>query len=368
MAYNTDGTPQSLTTPYGTTGFSYLVGGDYRWISISEPNGGRQVYAFRYDATTLWSGQSWLPSQLPANLVPGNLPPGTLLDNTPQPNWGITGIGGYDTFHWDQNQSAGLPADPAQITPSQMNKARTRHWLLYSADEYGQPDFALSIQIDPCPTSDGATLGQVTWFGYPGQEYAGLKGASVLPSLIARKLPDGSTWYESYQRNNVFGQVTSKTTTYGTATPPLTRTYTYVYDSNGQDLLQQWRPGSTTNELVRSYTYDANGRHQPHTETQWPDDAHSYTTTRNYDAQSRLQSEVTPAGLTRTYNYSAYSGTSTGYLYSITDSLISRTEYYSWDKGNVRRDHPQPARLPVQRGRPAAAPDLDGWHLHDLRL
>ena len=334
IAYTPDGCPQTLTTPYGVTTFNYLYGADYRWVDVTEPNGGRQVYAYKDDVGAvigLWSGVPWLPKDpLPANLLPDPniLPPGTLLDNNP--NGTITGIGGFDSFHWDQLQSVGLPSDPNLVTTNQMNKARTRHWLQEQADESGKPDFALSIQMDPCPTSDGTSWGQLTWFGYPGQSSAGTSGTSVQPTLVARRLPDGSTWYESYQRN-VFGKVTSKTSTYGIANPPATRTYTYVYDpNNNQDLLQVFLPGS---EQVSSYTY--NSRHQVLTETQWPDDTHPYTSTWAYDAYGNVQTQITSAGLTRTYTYNASSGNYSGYLSGISDSPIARTESFTWLDGNI---------------------------------
>jgi len=171
-------------------------------------------------------------------LVPDNLPSGTLLDNSA--NW-------FNSFRWDQKQSATVPTDLTQMTTNHFAKARTRHWLAHHA---GTPDFAVSLEVAPSPDTAGTILGQITWFDYAGksQQDPCSRGTQILPSLVARRLPDSSTWYESYQRNG-WGLPTSVTTTDGTGNPAPTRTYTYAYDASGRDLTYVWRPG---NELEHS--------------------------------------------------------------------------------------------------------------------
>jgi len=43
----------------------------------------------------------------------------------------------------------------------------------------------------------------LTWYDYPnkGWDWPGDKGDHILPDVVARVLPDGSTWYEWKQRN-----------------------------------------------------------------------------------------------------------------------------------------------------------------------
>ncbi|HEY5911886.1 MAG TPA: hypothetical protein VJA21_14890, partial [Verrucomicrobiae bacterium] len=136
----------------------------------------------------------------------------------------------------------------------------------------------------------------------------------------------------SFTRNS-FGLPTGVTTTYGTGSPAPTRTHTFVYDpGNNQDLKEIRRPG---NDLVAEFTYDP-ARHQVLTQKLHPDASTTYQTTWVYDAQGRLQTLTTPGGLTSTYAYDAFSGTNGGYLSSITDSPVSRTQTFTWLSGNVR--------------------------------
>ncbi|HEY5912717.1 MAG TPA: RHS repeat-associated core domain-containing protein [Verrucomicrobiae bacterium] len=216
------------------------------------------------------------------------------------------------------------------LTTNDMQKARLRHWLNYSEGMY--PDFALSLEIAPSQDSDGSTLGQVTWFDYAGkpQGQNGEPGTQIQPSLIARKLPDGSTSYQSFTRNS-FGLPTGVTTTYGTGNPAPTRTQTYTYAANGQDLLEIRRPG---NEVVAAYSY--NGRHQVLTETNYANATDYYVSSWTYDALGRVQTHTTAGGLTSTYSYNASCNGYSGYLSDITDSPVSRSQTFTWLNGNVR--------------------------------
>jgi len=321
LTYDENGWPETLVTPYGTTSFDYLDNwnayGGYRWTSVTEPNGGRQIYVFKTTCDTLWNNDPWLPYEFPSSLLPGNLPEGTMLDNAPNT---------FNSFHWNQAQSDGIPSDLSQLTTNHMNKARMRHWLWAGSS----PDLALSLEIAPSPSSDGSSLGQITWYDHAGKTWPSYRGTQVQPSLVARKLPDGSTWYEAYQRN-ALGQVTSKTSTYGTGNPASTRTSTYTYANNGQDLTEVRGPNS---ELVATYGY--NTRHQKTNEVLWPDSNTSYTNTWSYDAQGRLTSHTTAAGQTVSYTYSGSSGNYSGYLSSISEQPVQRSQSFTWHHGMIR--------------------------------
>jgi hypothetical protein len=148
MTYDGTGLPQTLSTPYGTTTFTCLWGGDpgttvnYRWIKINEPNGGNQVYAFAASCYKLWNGDDWMLNQyFDPSLVPANLPAGTTIEvgDTAEVN-------SLNSFHWDQNQAANISHDlatPSLFTVADMQKARMRHWL----DGGGSPDLGLSIVV-----------------------------------------------------------------------------------------------------------------------------------------------------------------------------------------------------------------------------
>jgi RHS repeat-associated protein len=152
-----------------------------------------------------------------------------------------------------------------------------------------------------------------------------------MPSLIARKLPDGSTWYESYQRN-AWGLASSKTGTYGTGSPAATRSYAYAYDSNnGIDLLSIAITSPESHTLA-SYTY--NSRHEVLTETHYANDSASFTTTTTYDTQGRTSTRTTPAGVLSTYSYG-----SDNYLANVVDTISGtplRTNSFTWTSGYVQ--------------------------------
>lgn len=249
VTYSAEGWPQTITTPYGTTTFNYQCVQDanaaIRRVDVTEPDGGAHIYLFgSYVAD--WGA----PEEVPSGLRPDYLPTGTLLDYRGNE---------MNSYYWDPKQSVDIPVDCNQLTAIHLNKARLRHWLdRDSTDYYVGPDLALAYERSPSQDATGTTPGQITWFDHAGKDdwAPWVRGTQIEPKLIARKLPDGSTWYESYIRN-AWGWPTSKTTTYGTGNPAPTRTYTYTYYANGQDIYQVKRPG---NQLVASFTY--NGRHQ----------------------------------------------------------------------------------------------------------
>ena len=326
VSYNDDGWPQTLATPYGSTTFEYDGGSGTNWsiyrrVRITEPNGGTQTYLFVNYTETLWGGQPWMPVELPASLVPDNLPEGTTLD---------TSLLDMNSLHWNQRQDFGVPAEVSQLTTNHMNKARMRHWLMkLNGDDY-VPDFALAAEVAPSQSDDGSTLGQITFYDHAGKPSPGIKGTQVQPSLMARKLPDGSTWYTAYARNS-FGLPTSETSTYGTDNPASTRTYTYTYAANGQDVVERRGPG---NVLLATYGY--NTRHQRTNEIVWPDSTTSYTNTWTYDAQGRLESKTTAAGQTTSYTHNGSSDGYSGYLSGTSEQPVQRTESFTWLNGLVR--------------------------------
>ena len=248
------------------------------------------MYLFNADCTNLWSGAQWLPASFPSSLVPaaGTLPTGAQLDNSPAR---------LNSFYRDQKQSAGISTNLSQLTTNQVNRARMRHWLFNNSAGLDAPDLALSFEVLPSQSTDGSSgLSGITWYDYPGKPSPAERGTNVQPSLIARKLPGGSTWYQSFQRNS-FGLPTSLTETYGVGSPS-TRTYTYTYAANGRDLAYVYRPGS---ELLEYNTY--NSRHQVLTATRYADASHSYTDTWIYNAQGGVYTFTSAAGLTRTVQH-----------------------------------------------------------------
>jgi RHS repeat-associated protein len=211
-----------------------------------------------------------------------------------------------------------------------MNKARIRHWLMNSAALLPPADFAVSFEIAPSQSTDGSTWGQITWYDYAEKLSGcnGIRGTNIEPSLIARKLPDGSTWYQAYARND-WGLPTTVTATYG-GYYPSTRSYTYTYAGNGQDLTEIRYPGNT---LVTSYTYDS--AHRRTSEIQRPDANTSYTNRWIYDTYGRLMTNITSTGQTTLYTYNASSDGYSGYLSAASGQPVAISRSYTWKDGNV---------------------------------
>ena len=328
VSYDVGGLPQALATPYGATAFTYdddqNQGMYYRRVRITEPNNGSQTFLFCSLCANLWNGNPWLPCELPGALVPGSLPEGSMIDASMQI---------LNSFHWNQAQNSAIPTDLFQLTTNHMNKARMRHWLSREASsDWYAPDFALSLEVAPSQSQDGADVGQITFYDYAGKTpgWNGVRGTQIQPSLVARKLPDGSTWYIAYGRNS-FGLPTSVTGTYGTGNPASTRTYAYTYAANDQDVVE-WRGPS--NELLATCGYNA--RHQMTNEVFWPDSTTSYTNSWAYDQQGRLQGKTSAAGQTTSYTYNGSSGNYSGYLSSTSEQPVQRTESFTWLNGLIR--------------------------------
>ncbi len=314
LGYETEHWLDQLTTPYGSTSFTftdegleldpydlyYLIVDGYvssivRSVVVTEPNGSHQMFAYDGDAEFAWGNVN-------ASNVPSSTPDGSLLDD-----------GAYlvyrNSFYWGRQQFADLSAtflatgatnwDLTQLTAGDFLKGRWQHWL-HSSDG-GQSD-ALSMEQDPSP--DGSTPGEMTWFTYPNQpadyDYNGklvsfYQGSSALPSLEIKVLPDGSQWYQQFVPDQ-WGNFTNIIETYSSGGSVLTRTNTYVYSANGVDLLQTIRADGVTDA---AYGYD--GNHQVLFQTNALGEVTRYT----YNTNEQLTSTTLPSGLVTTNTYGA---------------------------------------------------------------
>ena len=91
------------------------------------------------------------------------------------------------------------------------------------------------------------------WFNYPGQGVGWLPGTDDHPSKIGRVLDDGTTQLWQFGRNEL-GNVTN-------SIDPVGRTFTYVYDTNGVDLLEVRQTRAGQNVPLRKAAY--NNQHLP---------------------------------------------------------------------------------------------------------
>src|SRR5262249_39757298 len=140
---------------------------------------------------------------------------------------------------------------------------------------------------------------------YAGQSSPLIIGNTDRPSHVGRMLDDGSTQLSTYAYD-AFGHVTN-------LIDPLGRTFSYIYSTNGIDLLEVRQTRGSNNEFLAKTTYNA--QHRPLTLT----DAAGQTTTNTYNARGQLLTSSNPKGETTTYNYNT-----NGYLLSV-DGPLSGT-------------------------------------------
>lgn len=302
----------SLTTPYGVTSFDYLppYDGDTAGnaIVVTEANGSHQMFAYFADqkptslVATIPSTYTD-PRYVPTNRPPDNSSGGNTLDN---PDWNNPGTNGTygdymqqaNSFYWGRQQFADLSArflnttpdwDLGQLTTNDFLVCRMRHWNLTPAYTL---ENNLSMEREPSPDL-GFTMGEMTWYDYPGKPDYNFQGTSDTPILTIKVLPDGSDWYtlnELDQWNNK----TNVISTYSVNGVTLTRTNRYVYAANGQDLLKAIGPDGITNA---AYAYDSN--HQVLFMTNALGEVTGYT----YNANEQLQTILQPDGLLTTNLY-----------------------------------------------------------------
>jgi YD repeat-containing protein len=261
------------------------------------------LYAFLLYATNE-------PTSFANSLMPTNTPIGT-FDNGPYM---------CDSYYWGRLQYPHLSTtDLYNVTTNDIKLARMRHWLGGESEHTAYNIDTLGIQRDPSP--DQVLDGQLTWYDYAGKANQLVKGNHVLPDVVARVLPDGSTWYEWTRRNEWF-QPTNFVGTYTKLDGTIgTRTNVNSYYGNGQDLLQVIGPNGE--RTVSNYVNNA--YHQIDRSY----DALAQETIFTYNSNRQLTSLKRPAGLTTTNLYFT-SGTDSNRLATNIDLEIARTNSYTY--------------------------------------
>ena len=189
-----------------------------------------------------------------------------------------------NTYYWSRTACATGYGD--------FSKARIYHWL-HTADIVSAAGILESTK-EPLE-------GRV-WRDYAGQGSPELVGNTSLPAHVGRVLDDGSTQLYTYNYNG-FGHPT-------TMVDPVGRTFSYVYDTNGIDLLEVRMTRAGQNELLAAMTY--NSQHLPLTRV----DAAGQTSTYTYNARGQLLSATDPKHETTTYSYDT-----NGYLVAVDGPL-----------------------------------------------
>ncbi len=335
LAYDDYGWPSNLTTPYGATTFEHLDLGRtgsipyawYRQVAITEPNNGKQLYLF---IQNIYEETRYGVPEYPTSEVPTNTPIGTLNN---------TNLWARNTYHWGPLQYPTLSTtDTYYMTTNDFLRARMRHWLgdVPNHDYQNKMD-TLSVERNYSP--DGVAEGQKTWYDYPnkGPYGTGDQGTHILPGVVARVLPDGSTWYQ-WTRRNSWGQPTNIVETYTQPNGTIgLRTNHFVYAANGLDMVLHIGPQG---EQVVS-NYFGNAYHQPDASY----DALNQETRYTYNGYRQFTSLKTPGGLTTT-NIFFTSGASANRLDKTIDLEINRTNAYTYS-GDLVYSHTDERGLAV---------------------
>lgn len=272
LVYNQVALPDflaSMTTPYGTTQFDMWESGTQRVITATDPLGNRERLEFRHQAPGI-------PDTDPS------APAG--VDNT-YLEW-------RNSFFWDKRVWATYGQD--------YTKAHIFHWLHGLDGEFNTPVLE----------GEKNTLDRRTWYGHDGG-FSYYNPSEAHPTSVVQLLPDGKTqaWGYAY---NAQGKPTK-------TMDPMGRTMTYIYSTDGLDLLEAHNATGTTNDLLAKYTYNA--QHRPLTAT----DASGQVTTMTYNGQGQILTATNPKGQTTTYTYAG------GYLTDIQGPVSASKVHFGYD-------------------------------------
>ncbi|NTF59471.1 peptidase C39 [Agrobacterium rhizogenes] len=288
FTYDTNSLISALTTPYGTTRFSYTAPGTSsppRFVQITDPLGNKER-------------EEWLePAPIPASDPTATVPVGMPMQLT---NGWLT----YrNSFHWDK--SAYVAAGCTDTGGCDYTKARIRHFV-------HMPNSSIK---GTAIESEKKSLENRVWYVYPGQtasvgtQYGGTYDR---PIAIGRVLDDGTSQISSYAYDSN-GNLTQ-------ATDPAGRITYYAY-SNGIDLaaVSQGDQFDTRSTLAQ-YIY--NKQHRPI----FYADAAGRTSTIEYNAAAQMTSFTDALGEKTTYQYDTNAN-----LASVTNANNATAASYTYD-------------------------------------
>ena len=278
FTYGTGDFITSLTTPYGTTTFAKgetgTGAGRIRWIEAVDPLG--QKERLEYDD----GPKSGVPSS-----------------ETPLPSGYYASAFEYrNSYYWDKNS--------IQYTNVYTN-AYIMHWLKGANGSSG----LLENEKKP--------LERRIFYSYPGQTAGALQseGTNGLVSSMARVLDDGSTQKYQYEYN-ALGRITK-------FTDPTNRVALFTYSTNLVDLLEIRQQVGSTNQLLSSFTYNA--QHLPVITV----DAAGQTNYSGYNTNGQLTSLTNALGQTTMLSYNI-----NGYLTNVTGAVSNAITSFAFDATN----------------------------------
>ncbi len=288
FTYDANSLINALTTPYGTTRFSYTAPGTStppRFVQVTDPLGNKER-------------EEWLePAPIPASDPTATVPVGMPL---PLSN----GYLNYrNSFHWGKSDY--VTAGCTDTGGCDYTKARIRHFVHMPASSIK----GTAIESEKKP------LENRVWYTYPGQtgSTGTLYGGTYnKPTAIGRVLDDGSSQISLYAYDSS-GNLTQ-------ATDPAGRITYYSY-SNGIDLVavsqaDQFGAQST----LAQYIY--NKQHRPI----FYSDAAGQTSTIGYNAVGQVTSFTDALGEKTAYQYDTNAN-----LASVTNANNATAATYTYD-------------------------------------
>jgi RHS repeat-associated protein len=299
----TNGWITNLTTPYGTTAFTFYSNQDLtitngysqRAVYVSEPEGAQQLYCYLHTNSLLTAsatGPTVSGQTFDTGATNGNSGTGSLIYR--------------NTFHWDRLQFTALSSGVTSSLPSGMGfalaslstadlkKGAMEHWLLSSADEVTITESISSDRL-PSPDAGGQTEGTRVWYNYASKPSPEEDGDAQL-NCVAQVLPDGNTQYTLYRYTNGTGLVYQNESSYTLANGSIgTRTNYFQYATNAVDLVTVSNSGGQFLNIA----YNTN--HQAIYVT----DALNELTQLSYLATHNLGAITNPSGLSATLIYYA---------------------------------------------------------------
>lgn len=288
FTYDANSLINSLTTPYGTTHFSYTAPGTSsppRFAQVTDPLGNKERVE--------WLEPAPIPDSDPTATVPVGMP-------LPLSNGYLT----YrNSFYWDK--SAYVAAGCTDTGGCDYTKARIRHFVHMP----GSSIKGTTIESEKKP------LENRVWYTYPGQTASTgtlYGGTYDKPTAIGRVLDDGTSQISLYAYDSN-GNLTQ-------ATDPAGRMTYYAY-SDGINLAaasqaDQFGARST----LAQYIY--NKQHRPIFYT----DAAGRTSTIDYNAAGQTTSYTDALGEKTSYEYDASAN-----LKSVTNANNATAATYTYD-------------------------------------
>jgi RHS repeat-associated protein len=340
----------NMLTPYGSTGFQFgsvgsSICGDlnYHYGIVTEANGSTNLFLFAAGmcfagVPEVYTDTNNVPTYRPADNPGGS----NTLDN---PDWSDPtandGMNVSDSFYWNPQQFANLTPEFLQALASQgpigidstpFDLLRTNDYFDGRMRHYNMPGptgGGRTLSMEQQPSPDGVAPGTMTWYDYPNKPAYNVQGSSAYPSMIIKVLPDGTEAYTIYQTDQ-WGNRTNVISTYSVGNSVLTRTNTYVYSTNGIDLLQSIGPDPVT---INSYGYDLQGLHL----VLFMTNAVGNVTGYMYNTDAQITRITQPTGLVTTNLYDTNGCLTNTYDYAMSggSAIYYRTNSYTYSNGMV---------------------------------